>query len=342
MPAPSATEGPDGLPSNQLARLDVLDQTCYRCHPGDRSQCLRGAMYNGGMLCQDCHGDMAEVGNDFSRSMPDGTFEVAADFYTNPFTPRVPWANEPGCGSCHTGDFSNNTAGNLAGDPGTIVNATDTHGNVDGIRLIQAYLDNPITNPDKKPIVPENKRFAEDVVAAADNPAAAGNPKLYRVSTGGQPVVTGQEDVYGQSGHGGLFCEACHGSTHAEWPNANPNANDNQTALQLQGHRGTLIECSVCHGTSLNGQAGLTNNGPHGMHPVGNDTSVSTGSAAGPRVEFVDGGHDDMNHNGCSACHGPGRNGNQGTVLSVAKKDRRLNGQLIPAGTPVGCGICHD
>jgi hypothetical protein len=136
------------------------------------------------------------------------------------------------------------------------------------------------------------------------------------------------------------MCEGCHGATHAEWPNANPDSNDNVTANQLQGHSGVIIECSTCHGSAMNNQ--LTNNGPHGMHPVGNDTTVNSGSAAGPRISFVDGGHENVNRSGCADCHGPGRNGNQGTVLSVAKKDRRLNGQTIPAGTPVGCGICHD
>ena len=62
--------------------------------------------------------------------------------------------------------------------------------------------------------------------------------KLYRVSTG----------------HGGVMCEGCHGATHAEWPNANPNANDNVTAKQLQGHTGTIVECTTCHGTSEPGQ----------------------------------------------------------------------------------------
>ena len=45
------------------------------------------------------------------------------------------------------------------------------------------------------------------------------------------------------TGHGGLFCEACHGSTHAEWPAANPNANDNVPATQIQGHTGYIAEC---------------------------------------------------------------------------------------------------
>ncbi len=61
----------------------VLDQTCYQCHPGKRTQCLRGAMGQAGVVCQDCHGNMAQVGDDFSRSMPGGDFELAPDFYTN-------------------------------------------------------------------------------------------------------------------------------------------------------------------------------------------------------------------------------------------------------------------
>ena len=65
-------------------------------------------------------------------------------------------------------------------------------------------------------------------------------------------------------GHGGVMCEGCHGSTHAIWPNANPWANDNVTATQIQGHSGTITECTVCHEDSL----GLTLDGPHGMHPV--------------------------------------------------------------------------
>jgi len=146
------------------------------------------------------------------------------------------------------------------------------------------------------------------------NPGA-GNPKLYRVSTG----------------HGGVMCEGCHGATHAEWPNANPNANDNVTAKQLQGHTGTIVECSTCHGTAMDTRNNL--GGPHGMHPVG----------AGTR--FANGGHEDLADNdpgACAACHGPGsRSQNVGTVLSVAKADRILDGTLVRKGEPVGCSVCH-
>jgi len=295
---------------NPVVGRQVMEETCYQCHPGRRTDCLRGAMANGGMLCQDCHGDMAQVGDDFSRNVSPanpGDFELAGDFYTNPATPRVPWANEPGCGSCHTGDAMNNKHG----DPGTIGDPQD------GIRLMQAYL---TTDTKATPIVPTNMRFAENVVPTGP---AAGNPMLYRVS----------------KGHEDVFCEACHGSTHGIWPNKNPNANDNVAADQLQGHTGTIAECSTCH----TGDLGSNLDGPHGMHPIG---------SAGKK--FAEGDHEDLaedNPNACRACHG--RNG-EGTVLSAMAQDRVLkcdektafcpdgNSVTFPNDHEVGCTECHD
>ena len=125
-----------GVVTNQSTRVAQLEDSCYQCHPGKNVQCLRGAMFNGDMLCSDCHGSMAQVGNDFSAGVSPsnpGAFVLdQGDFYDpSSNQPRVPWANEPGCGSCHTGDASNN----LAGTSGTVVNTRDTNGNLDGIRL---------------------------------------------------------------------------------------------------------------------------------------------------------------------------------------------------------------
>lgn len=314
---PPAVDGNGNL-RDPVAANQALQETCYQCHPGRRTDCLRGAMASGGMLCQDCHGNMAQVGDDFTRNVQPtlsadgskgpGKFELASDFYTNPATPRVPWANEPGCGSCHTGDAMDNMHGDAdtLGDP------------EDGIRLMQAFL---IDDPKATPIVPTNKRFAENTVADAD--PGAGNPMLYRVSTG----------------HEGVFCEACHGATHGIWPNKNPLANDNIAALQLQGHTGTISECSTCH----TGDLGSNLEGPHGMHPIG-----TVGR------KFAGGDHEELAKNepdSCRACHG--RNG-EGTVLSEMKTDRILecddstafcpngNSVLFPKGHLVGCTECHD
>jgi hypothetical protein len=73
-------------------------------------------------------------------------------------------------------------------------------------------------------------------------PEYAENPgKLYRNSVG----------------HGGLYCEACHGTPHAILPSMEPN--DNIQNIALQGHAGTLSDCTVCHVQAPSGP------GPHRM-----------------------------------------------------------------------------
>ena len=324
---------PDMPPANDPQRTDVagnpvindfvnhtLESTCYNCHPGKVTQCLRGAMYKGGMICQDCHGQPRNVGNDYSRDVspnnPDA-FLLANDFYTNAHTLRVPWTNEPGCGSCHTGDAQSN----LTGTSGTIASPK-------GIRLMQAYISG---DPKATPIVPVNKRFAENTVPVNDpnTQAKAGNPMLYRVS----------------KGHGGLLCENCHGPTHSIYPVLPEGgaylANDNVASIQHQGHSGAVIECSTCHNDTMNSRNTL--DGPHGMHPVGD-------------TRFANGGHEDLadhDPNACRACHG---NNGEGTVLSRVAVDRTISlekcegGTLcassntvhISKGTQVTCTQCHE
>ncbi|MDD4880127.1 MAG: Calx-beta domain-containing protein [Gallionellaceae bacterium] len=288
--------GPVGRDS--IFAHQVLEQTCYQCHPGKRTQCLRGAMGQAGSVCQDCHGNLAQVGNDFSRNQPGGGFQLGSDFYSNANTPRVPWANQPGCGSCHTGD--------------AVSNLTNTTGAVDApdnIRLLQAWR---AGDSQAKPIVPTNKRFAENVISSTENAAAAGNPKLFRVSTG----------------HGGLSCEACHGSTHAEWSSspANPNANDNLAANQLQGHPGAIMECSTCHTAAT----GTNLNGPHGMHPVADGNWINHHHEIAETT---------TEKNACRACHGVS---GQGTPLSRTPIARTMSNRSFAKGEQVTCSKCHS
>jgi hypothetical protein len=56
-------------------------------------------------------------------------------------------------------------------------------------------------------------------------------------------------------GHGGLYCQSCHNSTHAILPSRV--AADNQQAIALQGYAGTIGKCTVCHLTQP------TSGGPH-------------------------------------------------------------------------------
>ncbi|MHB8771160.1 MAG: PKD domain-containing protein [Syntrophales bacterium] len=166
-------------------------------------------------------------------------------------------------------------------------------------RLRQAYRtgDNSAS-----PLLAVNKRFAEN----ADT--------LYRFSRG----------------HGGINCNGCHGSTHAEWPNAAPGANDNVAATQLQGYAGHVMECTACHAA---GTLPATLNGPHGMHNV-NDR------------RWYDGGHEgfyETNPAGCRACHGLNLTGTPLAKAAAARAFTVEGGTVtIAKGALVSCDLCHE
>ena len=57
--------------------------------------------------------------------------------------------------------------------------------------------------------------------------------------------------------HGGIYCEACHDSTHAIAPSRE--SNDSIKFIELQNHSGTLDKCTVCHSRQP------VKAGPHGI-----------------------------------------------------------------------------
>jgi hypothetical protein len=61
-----------------------------------------------------------------------------------------------------------------------------------------------------------------------------------------QPGYDQDQPLYRMSkGHSGIYCEACHDSTHAIAPSTRPE--DAIKFVNLQGHSGTLSECTACH-----------------------------------------------------------------------------------------------
>lgn len=239
-----------GLPLDSLTNRD----SCYQCHPGSHTQCLRGAMGNAvsasgtaAMQCQSCHGTMSNVGR----------------------TGRTGWLDQPNCQACHH----------------------------DGKRELAAVSPTGIL-----------KVWLDTRYATNTNVPASGF-SLYRFS----------------KGHGNLQCEACHGSTHAEYPSAHDN--DNLLSKDLQGREGSVGECSACHKT-----VPLTaNGGPHGMHTIGSRWVSAHGDTA------------ERGTQACAYCHGADY---RGSALSTVKTARNFSadGRTVnySAGQKVGCYDCHN
>jgi PKD repeat protein len=130
-------------------------------------------------------------------------------------------------------------------------------------------------------------------------------------------------------GHGSISCIGCHGSSHAEWPVDDPASNDNEAPMHLQGHRGVLTECKVCHSGGLDV---TLMGGPHGLHAVNDPGWVAQ---HGP-VYTAD-------PQPCIACHGATLDGSHlGEVAadrSFVAKDGTT--KTYSEGDMIKCDDCH-
>ena len=75
---------------NYTAAAANTDPGCYNCHPGPKTQCMRGIMARAGKTCTDCHG---------------GMYKMAASIKSG----RQPWLQEPQCGGCHDAKHAENS-----------------------------------------------------------------------------------------------------------------------------------------------------------------------------------------------------------------------------------------
>ena len=284
------------------------------------------------VLCARCHASEALAGSGFGDIEPLTQAIHRRMAYTlDPVTglPLAADENRTACYRCHPGSETRCLRGPMgnavAADGSRSIQCQSCHGGLLDLAAParRGWLDEPrcqschrgtavggsprslsVFDEDGKEREPSDPRFATVV----DTPLSG--TSLFRFSRG----------------HGGLYCSACHGSTHAELPSAE--GNDNLQAIALQGHAGTVSECEICHASS----GGLSaTGGPHGLHPLGaawverhGDIAEEGGAAA------------------CRACHGEDFRGSE---LSRAQADRVLNTEFgtkrFWRGFQVGCYTCH-
>ncbi len=148
-----------------------------------------------------------------------------------------------------------------------------------------------------------------------------------RFATKPDTPVKGKSLYRFSKGHGGLQCETCHGSPHAIYPSSL--AKDNLQIEKLQGYKGTLRECFVCH----KDQIPLTaNKGPHGMHTIGQKWVEEHG-------DYVE----DHGYNNCKACHGTDLRGSELSEVKTTKSFHTEWGtKTFNPGHAIGCYDCHN
>lgn len=341
--------GPDG---KQLP----MEQNCLRCHAGHREQLYRDRMFTAGVSCYDCHGDMLAVGQAFTKDPAKQGSANRADY-------RVPWFDETDCGSCHVGNANVGKDG-----AGGYFSAGVMRRAFDETDLSAKTRPVDKNDPDaaRFAVLPNYKNEFKASQSVFDPNGVNEDGSLGKDVVDETPsVVDSPLFRKGKDTHGNVACAACHGAAHAVWPNRDPNANDNVTALQLQGHTGTILECNVCHtADSFRNEADLDGGqysgdpipgilgGPHNTHPIndpywwkeapGDKPTASGGTKGGWHNNYAQ-KPDRNGKDQCAACHGADH---KGTRLSKVPVDREFtdeNGKIVgvKAGEFVGCDLCH-
>jgi hypothetical protein len=338
----------------QVKDAGTPESSCLFCHQGKQDKYQRDVMTAAGVNCIDCHGDMAvlaggsamatrSTGPKDSINPPDSNLPIKfTEFNRHPYRDGL-----PSCASCHTGK----------GDEAVIRRSYD------------------MTTGKFKSLPVNDERFAENLTPKI---GSVGGYKPLEVTEGGKDCPPGtftnnlgegnhicERGLFKNSldRHGLLPCASCHGATHSTWPNPDPYANDNVTAIQLQGHTGTILECNACHtkdafntveriGSGLHYPDASGNPtilaGPHNMHPVNDDNWVNrNGGFHNQWAKMPGQGTTPEEKDQCAACHGKDH---KGTRLSKTPVDRELTAGKtmrfkkvkVKAGTYIGCDLCHS
>jgi len=199
-------------------------QACYKCHPGNDTNCLRSVMATALVSCQQCHGELLAVGAQYQN--------------------RRPWVDMPKCQSCHTGDLVNNLGGALP--------RTSAYNDSDQIAT-------PILAPASRfaesPNTLYRNSFGHGGMACS---ACHGSPHAEWPAT--NPAANDNITAKQIQGHAGpiVECSACHGTNQAATLNG-PHGMHNVNSTTWVNEHHDLIErvglatCQACHGLDLKG-----------------------------------------------------------------------------------------
>ena len=293
------------------------------------------------VLCAACHASEA-LGAPSYDTIPPLTASVHS-FHAHVMDPLLNTtldnaANRAACYRCHPGSTTRCLRGAMGGavaaDGSMEMQCQSCHGNMSQVGAASrvGWFMEPNCQSCHSGTATHNNGQIRYTSAFTDNNGTVRVPADTTFATQPNTPAPGISLFRFSAGHGGLQCEACHGSTHEEFPATH--RNDNLRNIALQGHAGVMVECTSCHASmpvSTTSAAG----GPHGMHPVGQ-------SWVSGHSDYIQG-----NLAQCQACHGTDY---RGTVLSRAQGNRALTANFdggtvalnLFRGAVIGCYTCHN
>lgn len=282
------------------------------------------------ILCARCHASNALPGSG-QPGLPPLTQAIHSWHagITDPDTgkPLKDDTTRAACYRCHPGSETRCLRGAMgsavAADGVRAMDCQSCHGGMDKVGAAgrRGWLDEPACQNCHTGTAVNNSG-AIRFTTAFDNTGklrAAADPTF---ATDADVPVAGASLFRFSRGHGGLYCSACHGSPHAEFPSTE--ANDNVYSQKLQGHAGMIAECTACHTSMPTAARG----GPHGLHPIG--SSWISGHKSPGKTS-----------SNCRPCHGTDL---RGTELSRTLADRTFSAFGTKnwwRGFQVGCYNCH-
>ncbi|MEQ1529751.1 MAG: PKD domain-containing protein [Methylococcales bacterium] len=315
-------------PLFQFSDKTPNEENCVKCHTGPTEKSYRDIHHTAGLKCESCHGDMLAVGMAYQAPMYNFNLTGGGSYAGSSINFRRPWMDEPNCGSCHIGDGNIKKTDPLFYSAGALKQAWINNNEHEGLTVndtattekfmkLSELFTSKVGTGAGASTHPVNARFAvmpslEDRMEFSNQTVNGVTTTVYTPKKLSTVLYRKSADVHGSKAGSPLACAACHGGSHAIWPNQDPNANDNQTAKQLQGYDGNIAECSVCHikddfktglvandggdenlgvaqglrsgtatvvtpaGVDVNGAASKFGRaylaGPHGLHPIGDES----------------------------------------------------------------------
>ena len=275
------------------------------------------------ILCATCHKSNALPGTGISGIKPlTEAIHSLHSKVTDPTNGKLLSAstNRSACYRCHPGATTQCLRGEMGKQSN--IQCQSCHGNMNAVgkhgRI--GWLDEPNCQSCHQ----NGKRY---ITAVTDiNNGTLRSVLDTRFATNPNTPQNGVSMYRFSTGHGKMQCEACHGSTHAIYPSSHKE--DNLQSIAVQGHEGTIAECTSCHTTIPN----TINGGPHGMHTVGQSWVHNHGDVA-----------EHGRSSSCTACHGTNYKGSPlSKTFSARSFSTKWGTKNFSAGHQVSCYDCHN